>query len=43
MLREDYSLDLEKTGSVAISGLDSYYTTEHLLTLPYAKPSRKEP
>ncbi|CCQ10983.1 hypothetical protein PALB_18570 [Pseudoalteromonas luteoviolacea B = ATCC 29581] len=35
---EDGFIDLERAGTVCISGLDSYHTTNHLHRLPYAKP-----
>lgn len=35
-------LDIEKLGSVCVSGLDSYHTTKRLSRLSYAKPD-KEP
>ena len=38
VLRDDNSIDLEQAGSVAISGLDRYFSTQHLATLPYARP-----
>lgn len=36
--REDGSVDIEALGSVALSGLDSYHTTQRLRRLAYAKP-----
>ncbi len=33
----DGFLDLEKAGTIACSGLDSYHTTHQLERLPYAK------
>lgn len=33
-------IDIEKAGTVAISGLDSYHTTDRLARLSYAKPDR---
>lgn len=38
ILGSDGFLDLEKAGSVCISGLDSYHQTARLDRLPYAKP-----
>ncbi len=40
-LLEDGSIDLLETGSVAISGLDSYFATRRLDKLPYAKPDQR--
>jgi flavin reductase (DIM6/NTAB) family NADH-FMN oxidoreductase RutF len=37
-LTEEYLLDLSKTKSIAIQGLETYYKTEKIATLPYAKP-----
>lgn len=37
-LTEDYLLDLSKTKSIAVQGLETYYTAEKIATLPYAKP-----
>jgi flavin reductase (DIM6/NTAB) family NADH-FMN oxidoreductase RutF len=37
-LLEDGSIDLELAGSVALSGLDTYFETSRLAKLPYAKP-----
>ncbi len=37
----DGYIDLEKAGTVAISGLDSYHSTERLARLTYAKPDRQ--
>lgn len=39
-LGEDGFADLEKAGSLTVSGLDSYHTTQSLGRLPYAKPGR---
>lgn len=36
----DGYIDIEKAGTVAISGLDSYHTTDRLIRLSYAKPDR---
>jgi flavin reductase (DIM6/NTAB) family NADH-FMN oxidoreductase RutF len=35
---ESGSVDLAASGTVTISGLDSYHRVQHLGTLPYAKP-----
>lgn len=37
-IEPDGSIDIEKLGSVAISGLDRYHTTKKLTRLTYAKP-----
>ena len=37
-LSEDGYLDIEKAGTIACSGLDSYHTTSRLQRLAYAKP-----
>ena len=37
---QDGFLDLQKTGTLTISGLDSYHTTERLTRLSYAKPNQ---
>lgn len=37
-LREDGSIDLAATGSVALSGLDTYYRVEPVCRMAYAKP-----
>lgn len=37
-LEMDGFLNLEKAGSITVSGLDSYHTTQSLGRLPYAKP-----
>ena len=39
-LFEDGALDLEKAGSLASLGLDSYHKTQRLARLSYAKPGR---
>ncbi|MBC7486723.1 MAG: flavin reductase, partial [Cytophagaceae bacterium] len=36
-VRQDGFADLEKAGSIAVSGLDSYYTTRPIARLSYAK------
>lgn len=40
-LRADGSLDLKKINTVALAGLDAYYTTEELGRLSYAKPDKE--
>jgi flavin reductase (DIM6/NTAB) family NADH-FMN oxidoreductase RutF len=35
---KDGFVDIEKAGSIAISGLDSYHETKRITKLPYAKP-----
>ena len=35
---EDGYIDIEKAGSIAISGLDGYHTTRRIARLSYAKP-----
>jgi flavin reductase (DIM6/NTAB) family NADH-FMN oxidoreductase RutF len=37
-LQDDGFLDIEKAGTIACSGLDSYHFTNRLERLPYAKP-----
>lgn len=37
-LGEDGYLDIEKAGTIACTGLDSYHTTQRLQRLAYAKP-----
>lgn len=37
---EDGYVDIEKIGTVAVSGLDSYHTTQRLGRLSYAKPGQ---
>ncbi|MEO0469966.1 MAG: flavin reductase [Bacteroidota bacterium] len=37
---QDGFLDLQQTGSLTVSGLDSYHTTERLTRLSYAKPNQ---
>jgi flavin reductase (DIM6/NTAB) family NADH-FMN oxidoreductase RutF len=37
-MQTDGSVDIEKASTVAISGLDSYYKTQRLAKLSYAKP-----
>ncbi|MBV7296440.1 flavin reductase family protein [Enterovibrio paralichthyis] len=38
---EDGYVDIEKIGTVAVSGLDSYHTTQRLGRLSYAKPGQE--
>lgn len=40
MVAADGYIDIEEAGTVAISGLDSYHTTDRLARLSYAKPDR---
>lgn len=40
-LVENGSVDIEKAGSIAISGLDRYHRTQHIARLSYAKPDQK--
>jgi flavin reductase (DIM6/NTAB) family NADH-FMN oxidoreductase RutF len=37
-IADDGNIDLEMLGSVAVSGLESYYTGKKLATMPYARP-----
>jgi flavin reductase (DIM6/NTAB) family NADH-FMN oxidoreductase RutF len=37
-LQADGYLDIEKAGTIACTGLDSYHSTNRLERLPYAKP-----
>lgn len=37
-IEEDGQIDIESLGSVCVSGLDRYHTTNELQRLPYAKP-----
>lgn len=39
-VQEDGYLDIEKAGSVTVSGLDAYHTTRKIARLSYAKPDR---
>lgn len=39
-LSEDGFIDIEKTGTITCSGLDSYHTTKRLSRLSYAKPDK---
>ncbi len=38
-LMDDGYVDLEKAGTITVSGLDSYHTTQRLARLSYAKPN----
>jgi flavin reductase (DIM6/NTAB) family NADH-FMN oxidoreductase RutF len=38
-LTEDYFIDLGKTKSVTVQGLETYYSANLIATLPYAKPN----
>ena len=40
-LKEDGFIDIERAGSVCVSGLDSYHLTTALGRLSYAKPNKK--
>jgi flavin reductase (DIM6/NTAB) family NADH-FMN oxidoreductase RutF len=40
-LETDGLINLEKAGTVAISGLDQYHTTERVARFSYAKPDRE--
>lgn len=40
-LREDGSLDIDTLSTVAVSGLDAYYSAQKLARLSYAKPNKK--
>lgn len=40
VMEADGFLDLERAGTVAISGLDSYHTTTRLARMAYAKPDK---
>ncbi len=37
-LTEEYLLDLSKSKSIAVQGLETYYKAKKIATLPYAKP-----
>lgn len=39
LINSDGSIDLEKAKSVAISGLDTYFSTNKLIKLSYARPT----
>lgn len=38
VIKEDGFIDLENSGTITCSGLDSYHRTERIVRLPYAKP-----
>lgn len=38
-LENDFSLNLEKTGSISVCGLNNYYENKKNISLPYARPS----
>jgi flavin reductase (DIM6/NTAB) family NADH-FMN oxidoreductase RutF len=38
IISKDGYVDIEKAGTIAISGLDSYHDTKQIARLPYAKP-----
>lgn len=40
-LHQDGYLDIEKAGTITVSGLDTYHTTQKLARLSYAKPDRE--
>ena len=40
LIREDGQLDLNVLGTVAISGLNNYHTTEQIASFPYARPGQ---
>jgi flavin reductase (DIM6/NTAB) family NADH-FMN oxidoreductase RutF len=40
-LADDGYLDIEAAGTITVSGLDSYHTTQRLARLSYAKPDRE--
>ncbi len=39
---QDGYIDIEKAGSLTVSGLDNYHKTESIVRLPYAKPRHQE-
>jgi flavin reductase (DIM6/NTAB) family NADH-FMN oxidoreductase RutF len=39
LITDDGYLDIEKSGSITCSGLDSYHTTQRIARLSYAKPN----
>jgi len=41
VVAKDGYVDIEKAGTIAISGLDSYHDTKRIARLAYAKPERK--
>ena len=40
-LREDKSVDIEKAGTITVSGLDCYHSTQEIVRLSYAKKDKK--
>lgn len=40
-VQDDGFVDIEKLGSITVSGLDSYHTTKRLARLSYAKPNQE--
>jgi flavin reductase (DIM6/NTAB) family NADH-FMN oxidoreductase RutF len=40
-LLEDGFIDIEQAGTITVSGLDSYHSTEKIARLPYAKPGKQ--
>ena len=40
-LREDMSVDIEKAGTITVSGLDSYHETKEICRLSYAKKDKE--
>ena len=38
MVSKDGYVDIERAGTIAISGLDSYHETKRIARLSYAKP-----
>ena len=43
LVSEDGFVDLEKAGTLAVAGLDSYHNTQLIERLPYAKPTDRQP
>lgn len=41
VIGEDGFVDIEKVGTIAISGLDSYHETKRIARLSYAKPGNE--
>ena len=39
-INEDGKINIEQAKTVAVSGLDTYHTTQELVRLPYAKPDK---
>lgn len=40
-LREDKSVDIEKAGTITVSGLDCYHSTQEIVRLSYAKKDKE--